>query len=291
MSWLARLSRPVLLAWLMVAPALAAAQEPVATEQPPADAAPPTDGQAEAEPPAIDAEAHEVLMRMAETLAQAKGFTVTIRAGYDVVQDSGQKIAFGERRLVALSRPDRLRVDVQESNGRERLVTFDGTAITLFDPDENVYGRIEKAGGVDDAVRHLVGAMNVRVPLALLLVTTLPAELERRLQSLDYVERNVITPVPTDHLAGETTDVDFEVWVAAEGPPLPQRVTITYKAEDGAPQYRAEFSEWNLDPNVSSARVAFTPPEGAQRIPFLINVRRPRGDAPPTPGPTEGKPK
>ena len=46
----------------------------------------------------MDSEALGALNRMAGTLAQAQGFSVTIRAGYDVVQDTGQKITFGERR-------------------------------------------------------------------------------------------------------------------------------------------------------------------------------------------------
>ncbi len=285
MNWLIRLSLPLLFIWLMLATPVAAA------EQSPADAAQPATGQEESEPAPIDDEALDVLMHMAETLAQAQRFSVTFTAGYDVVQEAGQKITFGERRSILLGRPDRLRVEAQESDGRQRLVTFDGTAITVFDPAENVYGRIEKAGSVDDAVRHIVSEMKVRLPLALLLVSTLPSELERRLQSLDYVERDVLTPVPTDHLAGQTADVDFEIWVAAEGPPLPQRVVVTYKAEEGAPQYRAALTDWNLDPAVPSAQVAFVPPEGAQRIPFLVNVRRPGSDAPSTPGPTEGTPK
>ena len=171
----------------------------------------------------MDSEALGALNRMAGTLAQAQGFSVTIRAGYDVVQDTGQKITFGERRRVTLSRPDRLRVEVEESDGKQTLVIYDGKAITVFNPGENVYGQIEKVGSVDDAVRYVIQDLGMRLPLALMLVTTLPDELDQRLQSIDYVERNTLTPVPTDHLAGRAADVDFEVWLAAGDTPLPQR--------------------------------------------------------------------
>ena len=228
----------------------------------------------------MDSEALDALNRMAETLAQAQGFSVTIRAGFDVVQDTGQKITFGERRKVTLSRPDRLRVEAEESDGKRTLVIYDGKAITVFNPGENVYGQIEKAGSVDDAVRYVIQDLGMRLPLALMLVSTLPAELDQRLQSIDYVERNTLTPVPTDHLAGRAADVDFEIWLAAGDTPLPQRLAITYKNEEGAPQYRAEFSDWKLNPDVSQVDLAFNPPDGAQRIPFLVRVRRHAADQP-----------
>lgn len=239
---------------------------------------------------AIDGEAMDMLMRMADTLAQAKGFTVTINDRFDVVQDDGEKIEFGDRRNITLTRPDGLRVEAEQSDGTKTLVTYDGKAVTVFKPDQNVYGQTDKAGSVDDAIRFVVRDLQIRVPLAMLLVTTLPDELGQRLQALDYVERDTLTPVPTDHLAGRTEDVDFQVWIPAEGPPLPQRITITYKNDEGEPQYRADLTNWVLDPSVAPDQLAFTPPAGAERIPFLVRVPREKTGRPPSDS-TEGAPK
>jgi hypothetical protein len=281
----------VLCVSLMLGPALAA-EEPLPNERA-ADGAP-VDGGA---PMPMDSEALGALNRMAGTLAQAQGFSVTIRAGYDIVQDTGQKITFGERRRFTLSRPDRLRVEVEESDGKRTLVIYDGKAITVFNPGENVYGQIEKVGSVDDAVRYVIQDLGMRLPLALMLVSTLPDELDQRLQSIDYVERDTLTPAPTDHLAGRAADVDFEVWLDTGDTPLPQRFAITYKNEEGAPQYRAEFSDWKLNPDVSPMDLAFNPPDGAQRIPFLVRVSQPAaaqssttGEASPDKAPADGKP-
>jgi hypothetical protein len=48
---------------------------------------------------------------------------------------------------------------------------------------------------------------------------------------------------------------------------------ITYKDENGQPQFSADFSNWNLAPDISDALFAFTPPNGAERIQFLAEVR------------------
>ena len=278
------LAGPVLWALLALGPALGAERTPPGgAAQPQTDAA---DQEADQDGDAIDSDALGILMRMADALAQAKGFTVTIRSNYDVVQDTGEKIEFGERRMVTLSRPNALKVESQDSAGKKTIVTYDGKAITVYTPADNVYGEVEKAGSVDDAVHYLVQDLQTRLPLALLLVTTLPDELDQRLVALDYVERDVLTPVPTDHLVGQTDEVDFQVWIPAEGPPLPQRITITYKNDDGEPQFRADLTDWVLNPDVSAAQLAFRPPDGAERIPFLTRVRRTPAGQPPSPDST-----
>ncbi len=228
---------------------------------------------------AMDPKALAILNHMAEYLAQAPRFSVTIRAGYDVVQDTGEKVEFGEQRIITLSRPDRLRIEARESDGKQKLVIFDGKQIAMSDPNEKVYGQVERAGSVDEVMRYLLQDLHMRMPLALLLSSTLPADLQQRLQSIDYVERDTLTTEPTDHLIGRTSDVDFQIWVAAGDTPLPQRLVITYRDDKGQPQYRAAFSEWNLNPDVSPDRLAFHPPEGAERIPILARTRR-TADAP-----------
>jgi len=228
----------------------------------------------------IDAQAKTALSRMAETLAKADNISVVISGSYDVVQADGRKVQFSERRTMRLDRPGYLRVEAQESGGRKTVTAFDGTrseecrvgkefdgtAATLLDVKENVYGQADLKGSTDDALRYLVQTLGVRLPLAMLFTTTLPAELNQRLTALDYVERDDLSGA--DHLAGRMTDVDFEIWTTAEGPALPQRLTITYRTATGQPQYRAAFSDWSLNA-ANMPKPDLDLPADAERIPFL----------------------
>ena len=83
-------------------------------------------------------QAMTILKKMSGFLAAAGRFSVTIRDGYDVVQGSGQKIEFGEIRNLTVSRPDRLRIDVERSDGQKLLVIFDGKDITICSADKNI---------------------------------------------------------------------------------------------------------------------------------------------------------
>ena len=219
-------------------------------------------------------QAQAILTRMAEFLGGTQRFSVSVRAGYDAVQKSGQKIEFGENRKVTLARPDRLRVEGERSDGVKILTVFDGKEITLIDSGSNVYATAPQPGGVDAAIVHFVRDLGMRLPLAMLLVSQLPAELKERVQSMDYVEKTSIHGAPSHHLAGRTDAVDFQAWVADGEEPLLQRVVLTYKKAPGQPQFRAQFSDWNLAPAITDATFAANAPDGAQKVAFAAQLPR-----------------
>ena len=218
--------------------------------------------------------AKDILMGMAEFLAKTPRFSVNLDSSYEVLQESGQKIEFGESRKVIVNRPDGLRVEVEHSDGEQHLVQYDGKEITVFNPSKNVYAQTFKPGGIDEAVKYFLRDLGMRLPLAMLLTSGFPAEIERRTQALDYVEHTVIDGVLTHHLAGRTETVDYQVWIADDVQPLPVRIVLTYKNAEGQPNYRAKISGWNLKPGIKDTMFAFTPPDGAQRISFAAELPR-----------------
>ena len=226
-------------------------------------------GTAWAVDPAPDSVPMTLLITMAEKIAKAPKFSVTMRMGYDVVQDNGQKIEFGEIRKIFLERPDKLRVEVLQSNGDESGLVFDGENITQFSRTHKVYGRLGFKGNLDSMVRYVVARLGTRVPLARMLVTTFPDEIERLSRDVVYVERDVLD-VPMDHLAGRTDDVDYQVWIDDSG--LPRRIVLTYVNAPGQPQFWARFTEWKLDPQFDPGTFSFSPPEGFEEVPFVIPV-------------------
>lgn len=229
-------------------------------------------GQPPSGTPVDQPDARVLLMQMADFLSTAKQFSFDMKAGYDVVQNHGQKIEFGDSRKITLIRPDRMRVDTERSDGEKSIALFDGQEITVVSPGQKVYAKAGKPGSVDDAIRFLVADLGLQLPLAMMYLTSLPVDLNARVRSVAFVERTAITDVPCAHLAVRSGDVDFQVWIQAQGDPLPRRVVITYKKEPGQPQFRADLSGWDLSANPSEGFFSFSPPEGYQGIAFLAQL-------------------
>ena len=225
-------------------------------------------------PSAAQAQAREILMRMAGYLGGAEKFSVSLRAGYDAVQKSGQKIEFNETRRITLARPDKLRVEGERSDGAKTLVVFDGKQITLVDAAQNVYAVGAQPGSIDDSVVHFVRDLGMRLPLAVMLMSRMPAEFEARVKSIDYVEKTSIFGAPAHHLAARGDGVDFQVWVADGDKPVPLRAVITYRKSPGQPQFWAQFADWNLAPAVTDATFTAQVPAGAQKVAFAAQLPR-----------------
>jgi hypothetical protein len=238
----------------------------------------PAGGQATGAAPAAPAAstdphaARAMLMRMADYLSRLPAFSVRIDSSYDVVQASGQKIEFGERRQVVLNRPNRLRVDTERSDGARTSAVFTGTELVLVDLAKQVYASEPQPGALDESILHLVSDLRMRLPLAVLFMSRLPAEFERRIRSVDYVEKSLLFGVPAHHLAVRGDTVDLQVWVSDGAQPLPLRVVLTYKDEPGQPEFRAQFTDWNLAPAISDTTFRAPIPAGAQKVLFAAQL-------------------
>jgi hypothetical protein len=248
--------------WLGMFTGPALAQEAVGAAEAPAGAPTLT---------ASQREAHDLLMRMANFLAGLDRFSVAAVMGFDVVQENGLKIEFVEARDIMLDRPRLLRIEEESAGGRGQLVLFDGTSMTVYDGEAGVFAVAPQPETVDDAILYYVRELGMRLPLAPLLTTWAPGELERRVLWIDYVEQTSVFGRPAHHLVASTADIDFQVWVADGEQPLPLRMVLTY-ADAGEPQFWAQFTHWNVAPDFGPESFVFTPPEDAQQIVFAVQV-------------------
>jgi hypothetical protein len=215
-----------------------------------------------------DAQAIAILKRMSDFLSQAQHFSVTAEIGFDVVQASGEKLEFGETRQFLIRRPDRMRVDITKRDGSTSGFRFDGQEIAVFNTREQVYATAAKPGTLDEAIAYFINDLDMRFPLAEIFSTQLAESLAAKVRTAYNVGLERIMGIPCEHLALRGDQTDMQLWVAQGNQPLPCRLVITYKAAEGQPQFWAQFSDWNLSPDVPDAQFVFTPQEGATRIAF-----------------------
>lgn len=215
------------------------------------------------------------VMEMANFLAAAEKFSFSLRAGFDVVQDNGQKIEFGEIREITVQRPDRVRIEELASDGARDVMVFDGKNISILNGEKKVFAQAPQPGDIDTTVLYFVRDLQMRLPLAPLLMRHFPRELERRMQSIDAVEQTDILGQPALHLAGRTATVDFQVWIAEGKQPLPLRIILSYREIEGHPQFWANFSKWDLTPEINKTSFIFAAPADATQIMFAAQFQVP----------------
>jgi hypothetical protein len=217
-------------------------------------------------------DAQALLLGMAQKVASLENFQVDMRMGYDVIQDNGQKIEFGEKRQITVKRPCCLRAEALQSDGDRNGLVYDGQTLTQFDLTQKIYTRLKMPGDIDHLIRYAQEVLDLRIPLALLLTTHLPKDLKEMTREVFYVEEDVLKGQPLDHIAGRTEAVDYQIWIDRNL--LPRRIILTYRTVEGEPQFWANFIRWDLSPSVSDDIFRFVPPKGAEEVPFVIPAEK-----------------
>lgn len=223
----------------------------------------------------VDPKAIAVLQTMTGFLAGAKRFSVTVDIDFDAVQHEGQKLEFGETRKILVDRPGHLRIDTTKRSGETSQLLFDGKQLSLSTAKQNVYAIEDAPGTIDSAITHVVENLDTRLPLAELLSAERAQSLRSEVLGAMYVEPSTIAGVACDHIYLHGRNADLQLWVAQGGKPLPQRMVITYIRQDGRPEFRAQFSDWDLSPGGGTSRFTFTPAKGARRIRFAASALSP----------------
>ena len=218
----------------------------------------------------VDEDAILLLKKATSTLVGAEQLKLTAEFGFDVLQDDGQKLEFGARQEISIQRPDKARVSFTRRDGVNGGILFDGKRIAFFNHDEKVYAIEPFEGDIDAAFDHLAGELGIPMPLNDFFSSDPARALAEKLDSGYVVGESTVAGVLCDHLAMRNDEVDFQVWIARGENPLPRRIVITYKKEEGSPQFWAQFIDWDLAPKINDKTFAFDPPEGSEEIQFAV---------------------
>lgn len=218
----------------------------------------------------IDPEAIAVALKAANHIASARSFRVTEEASWDVLQEDGRMLEYGARREIAVQRPDKFLADVVSREEGSRGLRFDGERVVIFSPDANIYAVAEHEGDLATMLDFVIDKLQTAVPAAELFRADAPGILEGEIVEADFVDQVVIDGVPCDHISLRGKNTDAQFWVQREGDPVLHRFVLSFKREEGMPQYTARFVSWAFDAQLSEADFTFAPDIDDERVPFLV---------------------
>ncbi len=96
-----------------------------------------------------------------------------------------------------------------------------------------------------------------------------------------WVGRETIDGKACDHVAFQDRGVNWELWVASDGSPLPVRSKAEFPYQKRIRKFEIAFSDWNLSPTIAADRFRPNVPadyEGIamiQRAAVLANIPEP----------------
>ena len=215
--------------------------------------------------PAIDPQAETILRRMGDCLAQAQFFSVSAEIWQDIQLASGQQVQAGRTVELQVRRPNRFHAEVR-STRRNRALFYDGQSLTLLNRIQNFYGSIAAPATLDEALDVASDQFGIAMPLEDIIVSDPYQSAMRKVTSGIYLGPVTVVGVPCEHLAFSMGKVDWQVWVEQGARAVPRKIVITYKDEEGTPEYMALFSNWDFQTKLPDYLFNFEPPTGTAKI-------------------------
>jgi len=197
--------------------------------------------------PVIEPRARQVLQQTGDFMKSAQNFTFTMETVREVVMETGQRIQYSAMHEIGASKPDGVKIVTNGDLG-DFTVWYDGSSITVHNADRNIYSMDSVPDTIDTAFDYLAKEKGITPPMISLLYSD-PVDLwKKSVSSGFYVGLNQVRGVKCHHLAFSSEDVNSQIWVAAGFSPVILKVVITYKKKEGAPQYTAYLSDWDMSP-------------------------------------------
>jgi len=215
--------------------------------------------------PVVDPQADELLRRMSDYLAQEPFFSVSVEVWQDMRLGSGQQVQAGRTVDLQVHRPNRFHSEMH-STRRNRGLYYDGKSITLIDRVQNFYGRIPAPATLDEALDVASERFGITLPLEDIIVSDPYKSAMQKITSGILLGPVTVLGVPCEHLAFSLGQVDWQIWIEQGAVPVPRKIVITYKDEEGSPDYTAIFSNWDFETKLSDFLFKFEPPAGSTEI-------------------------
>lgn len=215
----------------------------------------------------VDPKAVNILKRTLDYLDSLPQFSVDTQNTVEDVLESGQKVQFDISANSIVKRPNKLRVQ------RTGLVSqdwyYDGKTLTLYNASDKYYASAAAPGTIEEALHFARESLGIFAPASDLLYKNAFPLLMQNVTAAVVVGKAVIDGVTCDHAAFRRPDVDFQIWVAHTGNPLPCKYVITDTSVPEQVETISVMSNWNLAPKTTDAMFTFVPPQGAKKTEFM----------------------
>jgi len=224
--------------------------------------------QAQSRAPAVDSQALQILRRSTDYLSGQRQFSVRAHSMREDLLDTGNRVDFEVSVAVTIRRPNKYRLERQDARYHQSFY-YDGTTLTMYNAQHRVYATAPAPGTIEGMFQFADDSLGFDIPVTDLLWRDVFPALTQGVTRAVVVGKEVIGGVSCDHLLFSRPDVDFQIWIADSGPPLPFKYVVTDTGTPALLSMVSLMSDWNFAPAAPDAYFTFVPPRGTAAIPFL----------------------
>lgn len=226
-------------------------------------------GQVEAQSLGIDPYAEKQLKASLDYLGNLNQFSVETHNTIEGVLDYGQKVQFDFKASLTVQRPGNL---LAERHGDivNQAWYFDGTSLTLHSTAENYFASTKAPDNINEMLDFAREWLGLIAPASDLLYSDVFPLMINNVYIATSLGKTDIGNKVCEHFAFSRPGVDFQLWIPAEGPPLPCKYVVTDKLSFAHPNTEVVMINWDLTPEITDSTFKFVAPKGALETEFMM---------------------
>ena len=213
----------------------------------------------------VEKKAEELLKAMTTHLAGLETFAARATVAEDRIMSTGLKLTFHRDVELAVKRPDRF---VAKRRGMvvDQAFVYDGKRLHGLAGRAGIYVSIDAPATIDETLDFAVDQLGLHAPGADLIYNDAYGGLMEDVESGNFVGTGPLNGVQCHQLVFRGAEVDWHIWIRAEGDPLPCKYVVTSKWLAAAPMFAMTFHEWKTATDHAPGTFEFKAPADAKQV-------------------------
>jgi hypothetical protein len=213
----------------------------------------------------------QIIDRMSAKLASAQTFSIKTHEVRHTIDSKGQPKQDSFDRETVVRRPDRLYTTT--TGDRRNESWYDGVGLTVVVHKDKVFAQARMPETLDKTLDSMHERYGVSTPVGDFIYSSPSKALITDKTTGGWVGRETVDGQETDHLAFKDTGVNWDVWIASTGDPIPMKLVSEFTDEKRLRKIEVTFKEWNFAPQISAERFTPTVPPDYEGIAIVQRAR------------------
>lgn len=217
----------------------------------------------------IDSSAVAILDKMSFTLGNLNSCSLTLKTEIDVMDGRLGAITNTEAANVNLKAPNKFYISKSGDRGNKEFY-YNGKSFVYFSKSSNVYSSVPAPPTIMQTIDSIHNSFGIDFPAADFFYPYFTDDLLDVSVNLSDLGVTTMNNKKCFHLAGNTLDKTYQIWIADDGTFLPVKLSIVTVRPGSDEHYTALYEDWVLNPTLQDSMFEFTAPSDALKIRFSV---------------------
>ena len=217
----------------------------------------------------IDSSAVAILDKMSFTLGNLQSCSLTLKTEIDIMDSRLGAITNTETANVNLKAPDKFYISKSGDRGNKEFF-YDGKKFVYYSKDNKIYSSAPAPPTIMQTIDSIHNTLGIDFPAADFFYPYFTDDLLEVSANLADLGTTSVNNKKCFHLAGNTIDKNYQIWIADDGTFLPVKLSIVTVNPGSDEHYTAMYEEWSLNPVLQNSMFEFNVPADALNVRFSV---------------------